>query len=116
MFEVLYPEDGGQTESEFDAYLRGIPNERRVAVIDALLGLAVQPRPVGSSGVRYWETPEPDILKSFLRFPPGKPFRGPSQAYHELLAASHHIAVAGVVVVYAVKGERYVYLMALRDE
>lgn len=116
MFEVLYPDDGGQTEREFEDFLRRLPEDRRAAVIDVLQGLAKEPRPTGKPDVRYWRTPEPEIVKSFLRFPPGKPFMGPSQAYHDLLAAEHHIAVAGVVALYAIKDARYVYLMGIRDD
>ncbi|TBR25521.1 hypothetical protein EPO15_02080 [bacterium] len=115
MFVVLYPDDGGQTEYEFETYLLNLPGERRGVVIDALQSLATDPRPSARSDVRYWETPQPEVVKSFLRLPLGKPFRGTSQAYHDLLAAKHHIEVAGVVALYAIKDHRFVYLMGIRD-
>lgn len=112
----MYPDDGGLTQHEFETYLNALPLERRNVVIDTLQSLEANPRPDGRQGVRYWKTPSPEVVRSFLRLPPGKPFRGRSQAYHELLAAEHHIAVSGVVVLYAIKGERHVYLMGIRDD
>lgn len=65
--------------------------------------------------MKYWETPDVKLVKSILRLLPGKAFSGASQAYHDLLAAKHHISVAGVVILYAIKDERFVYLMGIRN-